>query len=135
MIASRPTANGGYRRMTWEIDYIAKDNLIDIRTWDNVTIGEMDYSRIKIESLCKGNIVKSVFIDAIDVESMPTKSSLSVFIESLLDSEILTKTKFALLTCKERWNDFQYIEKFGVDRELPMKVFLNRQKALEWLKG
>jgi len=121
--------------MTWEIDYIAKDNLIDIRTWDNVTIGEMDYSRSKIESLCKGNIVKSVFIDAIDVESLPTKSSLSVFIGSLFDSEILTKTKFALLTCKERWNDFQYIEKFGVEREFPVKVFLSRQKALEWLKG
>jgi hypothetical protein len=121
--------------MTWEIDYIAKDKLIDIRTWDNVTIGEMDYSRRKIESLSKEDLIRSVFIDALDVVSLPTKASLSVFIDSLLDTEILTKTKFALLTCKERWNDFQYFEKIGIEREAPIKVFMSRQKALEWLKG
>jgi len=121
--------------MTWEIDYIAKDNLIDIRAWDNVTIGEMDYSKGEVESLSKEHLIKSVLIDAIDVESLPPKVSLFVFIDSFFDTEILTKTKFALLTCKERWHDFQYIEKFGVEKELPVKVFLRRQKALEWLKG
>ncbi len=121
--------------MTWEFAYIAKDGLIDIRAWDNVTIGELDYSRGKIESLSKENQIKSVLIDAIDVESIPTKASLSAFMDSLFDTEILTKTKIALLTCKERWIDFQFIETFGAEREMPVKVFLSRQRALEWLKG
>jgi hypothetical protein len=120
--------------MTWEINYIAKDNMIDIRTWDNVAIGELDYSRREIENLGKEHQIQSVLIDAIDVESLPTKGSLSIFMDSFFDTEILKKTKFALLTCKERWNDFQYIEKFSVEREFPVKVFLSRQKALEWLK-
>ncbi len=120
--------------MTWEIDYISKDNLINIRTWENVAIGELDYSRREIENLGKEHQIKLVLIDAIDVESLPTKVSLSVFMDSFFDTEILKKTKFALLTCKERWNDFQYIEKFSVEREFSVKVFLSRQKALEWLK-
>jgi hypothetical protein len=120
--------------MTWEIDYIAKDNLIDIRTWGNVTTMQMDYSRDKVVHLSEMKVIESVIIDAIDVESLPAKRSFSGFVDSLFDTEILTGIKFALLTCKESWFDFQNIEKFCVERGFPVKVFLSRQRALEWLK-
>jgi hypothetical protein len=120
--------------VTWERYYIAKDNLIEIRTWGNVTIGHINYSRDEVIRLSKEKIVESVLIDAIDVESLPEKSSLSGFVDSLFDTEILTETKFALLICMGRWHDFQNIEEFCEERGFPVKVFLSRQRALEWLK-
>ena len=120
--------------MTWEIYYSSKDHLINIHTWGNVTARQIDYSRDEVVRLSEEKIVESVLIDAIEVESLPGKTSLSVFIDSLFDTEILTETKFALLTCKERWFDFKNIEKFCLGRGFPVKVFLRRQQALEWLK-
>lgn len=119
--------------MTWEIHYNVKDNLIDIRTWGNVTIGQIDHSKHEIEHLREKKIIESVLIDAIDVESLPTKTTIIGFVASLFDSVTLSKTKFAILTCKERWNYFQYFEKFGVEGGLNVKAFLNRQMAMEWL--
>ena len=120
--------------MTWEIYYVAKDNLIDIRTWGNVTTSQMDYSRDEVVRLSEKKIIDSVLIDALDVETLPARSSLSGFVDSLFVTEILTETKFALLTSKERWSDFQNIEEFCAERGFSVKVFLSRQRAMEWLK-
>jgi hypothetical protein len=127
-------AGGDYRVMTWEIYYSAKDHLIDIRTWGNVTASQMDYSRDEVERLSEEKIVDSVLIDAIEVVSLPGKTFLSDFIDSLFDTEILRETRFALLSCIERWYDFQNIEEFCAEKGFPAKVFLSRQRALEWLK-
>jgi hypothetical protein len=127
-------AGGDYRIMTWEIYYSSKDHLIDIHAWGNVTAREMEYSGNEVVQYSEVKIVKSVLIDAMEVESIPGKTFFSGFIESLFDTEILTETKFALLTCKERWFDFKNIEKFCLGRGFPVKVFLRRQQALEWLK-
>jgi hypothetical protein len=120
--------------MTWEIYYNAKDHLIDIRAWGNVTAREMEYSGNEVVQYSEVKKVKSVLIDAMEVESMPGKTSFSGFIESLFESEIFPDTRFAVLTCKERWYDFQNIENFGLERGFPIKTFLRRQRAVEWLK-
>jgi len=119
--------------MPGEVLFNAKDNLIEIHSWGNLTNLEMLQSQCEVERLYQESKTTKVLFDTEAVEALPSPYILYEFVVSLLDTKNPVDLRIALLTRVALQNDMRFVETVAVNRGILARYFLDRPQALAWL--
>jgi len=119
--------------MPGKVRFNAKDNLIEIHSWGEVTNSEMFRSQGEVERLFQEKKATKVLFDTERVETLPSPYMLYEFVVSLLDTRNPIALRFALQTHAGLKNDMRFVENVAVNRGILAKNFLDRRQALTWL--
>lgn len=120
--------------MPGKVLFNAKDNLIEIHSWGEVTNSEMLRSQGELERLYQEKKTTKVLFDTEAVETLPSPYMLYEFVVSLLDTRNPAALRFALLTRVGLENDMRFVETVAVNRGILARYFIDdRPLALAWL--
>lgn len=120
--------------MPGKVLFNAKDNLIEIHSWGEVTNCEMLRSQGELERLYQEKKTTKVLFDTEAVETLPSPYMLYEFVVSLLDTRNPAALRFALLTRVGLENDMRFVETVAVNRGILARYFIDdRPLALAWL--
>ncbi len=119
--------------MPGKVLFNAKDNLIEIHSWGEVTNSEMLRSQCEVERLYQEKQTTKVLFDTEAVVTLPSPYMLYEFVVSLLDTRNPAALRFALLTRVGLKNDMRFVETVAVNRGILARYFIDRPQAMAWL--
>ena len=118
--------------MPYELKVNLESGIIELRAYGSTSRDEVIESMGEVKRLSGETGIKRLFVDSRQVDSMP----------STIDQFELTRKfprflKMAVLIPVETelTATYKFGETVGVDRGVPIRVFISETEAIEWLKS